>query len=98
KLWLGRTVLGGATVVGVQVFGYIQLVERGFTRAGTRGGSELAELVAKGTLPAATSGLYGSTFFTMTGFHGFHVTCGVISMLYLYITKALPGKYSRQDY
>ena len=42
--------------------------------------------------------MYGSTFFTMTGFHGFHVTCGVISMTYLYLTKVLPGKYSRQDY
>src|SRR5436309_1293726 len=47
---------------------------------------------------AAPIGLYGSTFFTMTGFHGFHVTCGVISMAYLYFTKALPGKYSKQDY
>jgi len=63
-----------------------------------REGSELAALVANGTLPAATMGLYGSTFFTMTGFHGFHVTCGVISMAYLYFTKALPGKYSKQDY
>src|SRR5947199_158352 len=54
--------------------------------------------VSKGVLPAATMGLYGSTFFTMTGFHGFHVTCGVISMAYLYFTKALPGKYSKQDY
>src|SRR5438552_2748505 len=37
-------------------------------------------------------------FYTMTGFHGFHVTCGVISMTYLYVTKALRGKYSRYDY
>jgi heme/copper-type cytochrome/quinol oxidase subunit 3 len=34
----------------------------------------------------------------MTGFHGFHVTCGVVSMTYLYFTKALPGKYTAQDY
>ncbi len=98
RLWLGLTILGGGTFVGIQVFEYIHLVERGFTPAGIREGSELAEMVAKGTLPAATSGLYGSTFFTMTGFHGFHVTCGVVSMLYLYFRKVLPGKYSRQDY
>src|SRR6266568_4009834 len=49
-------------------------------------------------LLTATMGLYGSTFFTMTGFHGFHVTCGVVSMLYLYVTKALPGKITPQDY
>jgi heme/copper-type cytochrome/quinol oxidase subunit 3 len=84
--------------VGIQVYEYLHLVERGFLPSGVREGSELAELVAKGTLPAATMGLYGSTFFTMTGFHGFHVTCGVISMAYLYVTKALPGKYTKQDY
>ncbi len=98
RLWLGLTILGGATFVGIQVFEYIHLVERGFTPAGIREGSELATLVANGTLPAATAGLYGSTFFTMTGFHGFHVTCGVVSMTYLYLTKVLPGKYSKQDY
>src|SRR5207249_9047419 len=66
----------------------LHLVEHGFTPAGVREGSELAELVKDGTLPAATMGLYGSTFFTMTGFHGFHVTCGVISMAYLYFVRS----------
>jgi cytochrome c oxidase subunit 3 len=98
RFWLLMTILGGACFVGIQVFEYIHLVEHGFVPAGVREGSELAELVAKGTLPAATMGLYGSTFFTMTGFHGFHVTCGVLSMLYLYLTKALPGKFTTQDY
>jgi heme/copper-type cytochrome/quinol oxidase subunit 3 len=98
KFWLGMTILGGACFVGIQVFEYIHLVERGFTPAGVREGSELAEMVAKGTLPGATMGLYGSTFFTMTGFHGFHVSCGVLSMAYLFVTKALPGKYTSQDF
>jgi len=98
RFWLLLTIIGGAMFVGIQVFEYIHLVERGFTPAGVREGSELAELVANGTLPAATMGLYGSTFFTMTGFHGFHVTCGVVSMLYLYVTKALAGKITPQDY
>src|SRR5574341_397301 len=98
KVWMLATILIGATFVSIQVYEYIHLVERGFTPAGVRDGSELAELVANGTLPAATMGLYGSTFFTMTGFHGFHVTCGVVSMTYLYFTKTLRGKYSQQDY
>jgi heme/copper-type cytochrome/quinol oxidase subunit 3 len=98
RFWLLMTILGGATFVGIQVYEYIHLIEHGFVPSGVREGSELATLVANGTLPAATMGLYGSTFFTMTGFHGFHVTCGVISMTYLYFTKALPGKYSKQDY
>jgi cytochrome c oxidase subunit III len=98
RFWLLMTILGGATFVGIQIYEYIHLVEHGFVPAGVREGSHLAELVANGTLPAATMGLYGSTFFTMTGFHGFHVTCGVLSMLYLYLFKALPGKYSSQDF
>ena len=98
RFWLLLTIIGGAMFVGIQVYEYFHLVEHGFTPAGVREGSELAELVKDGTLPAATMGLYGSTFFTMTGFHGFHVTCGVISMAYLYFVKALPGKITPQDY
>ena len=98
RFWLLMTIIGGGCFVGIQVFEYIHLVEHGFLPSGVREGSHLAELVANGTLPAATMGLYGSTFFTMTGFHGFHVTCGVISMLYLYLFKALPGKYTPQDF
>jgi heme/copper-type cytochrome/quinol oxidase subunit 3 len=99
RLWLGITILCGAAFVGVQVYEYIKLVEHGLTPAGYREGSELAELAAATPLKYGTAGgLFGSTFFSMTGFHGFHVTCGVVSMSYLYITKVLPGKYSRQDY
>jgi len=100
KFWLFMTMLGGAMFVGVQVFEYIKLLGHGFTPSGYREGSQLAEHALADPLKygAATGGLYGSTFFTMTGFHGFHVTCGVVSMTYLFFTKALPGKYSQQDY
>src|SRR5438128_5686672 len=100
KVWLLVTILCGATFVGIQVYEYTHLIHHGFQPSGFREGSELAELAAADPVKygAATAGLYGSTFFTMTGFHGFHVTCRVISMTYLYFTKVLPGKYSRQDY
>ena len=100
RFWLLTTILGGAAFVGVQVFEYITLVGHGLTPGGYREGSLMAEHAAADPVKygAATAGLYGSTFFTMTGFHGFHVTCGVVSMTYLYFTKALPGKYTQQDY
>ena len=99
RLWLGITILCGAAFVGVQVYEYVKLVGHGFTPAGYREGSELAEhALADPATYGTAGGLYGSTFFSMTGFHGFHVTCGVVSMGYLYVTKVLPGKYSRQDY
>lgn len=100
KFWLLMTMIGGAMFVGVQVYEYVKLIEHGLTPAGFREGSQFAEhaLADPAKYGAATAGLYGSTFFTMTGFHGFHVTCGVVSMTYLYFTKALPGKYTQQDY
>jgi heme/copper-type cytochrome/quinol oxidase subunit 3 len=100
KFWMLATILLGATFVGVQAYEYIKLVGHGLTPAGFVEGSQLAEHGAADPVKygAATAGLYGSTFFTMTGFHGFHVTCGVVSMTYLFFAKVLPGKYSQQDY
>jgi heme/copper-type cytochrome/quinol oxidase subunit 3 len=98
NFWLLMTIIGGAMFVGIQVYEYTHLIQHGFVPSGVREGSELAEQVANGSLPEATMGLYGSTFYIMTGFHGFHVTCGVIAMLYIYLTRALRGKYTQQDY
>ena len=76
RLWLLATVLIGATFVGVQVYEYSHLIEKGF-------------------IPS--EGLYGTTFYTMTGFHGFHVTIGVICMIYVTL-RAFQGKYSATDH
>ncbi|HXF96153.1 MAG TPA: cytochrome c oxidase subunit 3 [Gemmatimonadales bacterium] len=99
KFWVLMTILGGATFVGIQVYEYVKLVGHGFTPNGYREGSELATLAAAEPLKYGlqTAGIYGSTFFTMTGFHGFHVTCGVVCMTWVYF-KALRGGYSQQDY
>ena len=52
---------------------------------------EYHHLIEKGFLPS--SGLFGASFYTMTGFHGFHVTCGVLSMIWVTI-RAFRGKYA----
>jgi len=41
--------------------------------------------------------LFGSVFFTTTGFHGFHVLCGVICMAFV-TGKALLGKYTQASH
>jgi heme/copper-type cytochrome/quinol oxidase subunit 3 len=56
---------------------------------------EYIELVHKGFVPS--EGLYGSTFFTMTGFHGFHVTIGVICMAFV-TWRAYQGRYTAADH
>lgn len=40
-----------------------------------------------------TSGIYGSTFFMLTGFHGFHVTMGAI-MLSVVLYRVLKGHFT----
>jgi heme/copper-type cytochrome/quinol oxidase subunit 3 len=76
RLWLLATAIIGATFVGVQVYEYTHLIEKGFV---------------------PSEGLFGSTFYTMTGFHGFHVTIGVICMIFV-TTKAFRGKYTQSDH
>ena len=76
RRWLLATVLIGATFVGVQVYEYWHLIEKGFV---------------------PSEGLYGTTFYTMTGFHGFHVTIGVICMMFVTM-RAFQGKYTATDH
>ncbi len=43
------------------------------------------------------SGIYGSTFFLLTGFHGFHVTLGTF-MLAVMLARALKGHFKPDDH
>ena len=42
------------------------------------------------------SGIYGTTFFMLTGFHGFHVTMGTIMLLVQWL-RGLKGHFSHAD-
>jgi len=44
-----------------------------------------------------SSGIYGSTFFMLTGFHGMHVTIGAI-MLTIIFFRVLKGHFSREKH
>jgi cytochrome c oxidase subunit 3 len=44
-----------------------------------------------------TSGIYGSTFFLLTGFHGFHVTVGAI-MLSVMLYRVLRGHFTPEHH
>ena len=43
------------------------------------------------------SGIYGSTFFMLTGFHGAHVTLGTIMLTIIWL-RCLKGHFSRDDH
>ena len=44
-----------------------------------------------------TSGIFGSTFFLLTGFHGFHVTIGAI-MLFVVLIRVLKGHFTPEHH
>jgi heme/copper-type cytochrome/quinol oxidase subunit 3 len=56
---------------------------------------EYRELLHHGFTPSAS--LFGSVFYTCTGFHGFHVFCGVVCMAFV-TGKAFLGKYTQASH
>src|SRR5438132_10973429 len=65
KMFLFFTALGGAIFVGCQAYELTHLIERGLHINGNPWGAAL----------------FGTSFFIVTGFHGLHVTGGVIYLL-----------------
>jgi cytochrome c oxidase subunit 3 len=44
-----------------------------------------------------TTGAYGSTFFMLTGFHGFHVTVGTL-MLIVILGRCIAGHFTAEHH
>ncbi len=77
QLWLGLTVVLGATFLILQAVEYIHAYhELGLTLG---------------------SGIYGSTFFMLTGFHGAHVTMGTI-MLTVMLLRCYRGHFTANNH
>ena len=58
-------------------------------------GFEWRALIREGT--TASTDVFGSTFFTLTGFHGLHVTGGVVALFYV-IARAFRGDYTQAEH
>jgi cytochrome c oxidase subunit III len=84
KLWLLATILIGASFVGIQAFEYTKLIHEGFVPA-------FSAYSAEG------GNLYGATFYLMTGFHGAHVTIGVLCLIFV-LFRAMKGAYTAESY
>lgn len=80
--WLGITIGGGMTFLGMQVYEYLHL----FNDLGMTFNSY-----------AHGNGLFSSTFFAITGFHGLHVLSGVLYLCYMF-KLALDGRFDKGDY
>jgi cytochrome c oxidase subunit 3 len=78
---MGLTALLGASFVGMQAFEWTKLIQEGVRPWGNPMGAPQ----------------FGSTFFMITGFHGLHVTAGVI-YLSIVARKVARGDYERKGY
>ena len=76
-IWLGITVILGATFLSLQVVEYIHAYrELGLSMS---------------------SGIYGSTFFMLTGFHGAHVTMGTIMLAVMWM-RCVKGHFTADNH
>lgn len=78
---LSLVLLLGLTFVSIQGFEYFELVHKGLTPWASPVG------------PAA----FGSTFFLQTGFHGAHVSGGLVALAYVAL-KARTGAYTGENH
>lgn len=83
KLGLALTILMGAVFLGGQIYEYSGLFGQHFT----------PQAVDVAGVPA----VFGSSFFMLTGFHGLHVTVGVI-FLVICLLRALRGDFTAKNH
>ena len=81
-LYLGLTIAGGVIFLGLQAYEWSHLIHKGLTLTGLTHG-------------ASGSTLFGPTFYIITGFHGAHVTGGVIYLTCILI-QGLRGQYTAE--
>ena len=75
-LWLGVSLLLGATFLAMQALEYANLIREGMT---------------------LSSGVFGSTFYTLTGFHGAHVAGGAAFIL-IVLLRARSGQFTARHH
>jgi cytochrome c oxidase subunit 3 len=86
-IFLGATVLIGSLFLSIQISEYYELMIGRHYPPG---------ISATGHFRPDVS-LFASCFFTMTGFHGLHVTGGVITLIIVFI-QTLRGVFTRNHY
>lgn len=81
KKFIGLTILGGVIFLGCQAYEWTHLIHGGLGFTANPWGASL----------------FGTTFFIITGFHGMHVTGGVIYLLCI-LLRGMTGAYSSDNY
>jgi cytochrome c oxidase subunit 3 len=96
--WMVATIIGGFMFLGCQALEWNHLHHEGFWWGHIPDTEALKEFFEGAALPA-TAGAYtqqfANLFFTITGFHGFHVFSGVIINIVILI-NVLAGTYQKR--
>lgn len=83
--WMIGTIIGGLMFLGCQAIEWTHLHHEGFWWGATPG----AEVIAKLGADSVSTLQFSNLFFTITGFHGFHVFTGVIiNIIILFMTTS----------
>ena len=87
-LFLGLTIAGGFIFLGLQAYEWTHLIKHGLTLTGIPEHGLKSEIISGSTL-------FGPTFYAITGFHGMHVTGGVVYLIVILI-HGLRGRYTAE--
>ncbi|MDR6942577.1 cytochrome c oxidase subunit 3 [Mucilaginibacter pocheonensis] len=96
--WMIATVIGGFMFLGCQALEWSHLHHEGFWWGSTPALEELGKFFNEGGTEAArhmTAQEFANLFFTITGFHGFHVFTGVIINIIITVNVML-GTYEKR--
>ncbi|GAB2695438.1 heme-copper oxidase subunit III family protein [Mucilaginibacter koreensis] len=92
--WMIATVIGGFMFLGCQALEWTHLHHEGFWWGSIPSMEELKHLF-NGTPSTTYAHQFANLFFTITGFHGFHVFSGVIINIIILI-NVLKGTYDKR--
>ena len=90
RKFIGLTILGGVIFLIMQAFEWTHLIHGGLGFTGWTWHTKTGEVLTGASL-------FSTTFFIITGFHGMHVTGGVIYLLCI-LLRGLSGVYSSDNY
>jgi cytochrome c oxidase subunit III len=94
--WMILTIIGGAMFLGCQAWEWSNLIGEGafWGKIPTSGHEGVKFMNADGTVPTTN---FSNYFFTITGFHGFHVFSGVIINIIMLI-QTMNGTFERRGH
>lgn len=95
KWWMIATVIGGLMFLGCQALEWGHLHSEGFWWGSIPKDAKLEEFFKGGAINHVSSQQFANLFFTITGFHGFHVFTGVIINIIITINVLL-GTYEKR--